>query len=103
MCVCGITVRDDSSGALLILLAKDITPDMQGSAIGRMEAGGHFDEAKPLWHDARGLLVHLFLHELTHTLLARGTSEGECDEWAFAHLPRRHAPAAVRSVRGCAK
>ncbi|MGC1818121.1 MAG: hypothetical protein WA900_10760 [Casimicrobiaceae bacterium] len=90
----GKTVVNNETGASLILLAAEITPEMQSQVIFGMEARGHFDEAQPLRGDARAFIVHLLLHEMAHARFPDAT-EIECDDWAFAELPRHHPPASA--------
>ena len=72
------------SGNWLIVLAAEITPRMPKSIRSGLQMRG-FDITPII--DDRAFLVHLFLHELAHTLHPVAT-EDECDEWAFGHLQK---------------
>jgi hypothetical protein len=68
----------------LILLAAEITPQMQKSIRGRLQTCGY--DISPIAGE-RPFLTHLLLHEVAHTLHP-DASEDECDEWAFAQLSK---------------
>ena len=78
----GKTVRNNMSGAALILLPEEITPSMQSSVLSAMELHG-YDVAQ--LREPSVFLVHLFLHELAHAQFP-DASEQECDDWAFSQL-----------------
>ena len=68
----------------LIVLASELTQDMQKSIRGGLQLRGY--DISPI-ADERSFLTHLFLHEVAHTLRP-GASEDQCDEWAFAELAK---------------
>lgn len=79
-------VQNLQTQAFLIVLAAEITDSMQGSILGAMELRGFVDEVEAL-RDSTRFLQHLILHELAHPLHP-GSTESECDAWAFRELER---------------
>ena len=80
----GKTVRNLSTLKARILLAEEITPQMQSNVCVVLDSRGFGDRTEELEDSAR-FLLHLFLHELGH---ARddSASEQDCDTWAFLRL-----------------
>ena len=72
-------------GVLAVVLADEITTDMQQGIIPAMQVRGFVEEVTRL-DQPDAFLEHLVLHEAAHLLLPPGTTETECDEWAFARL-----------------
>ena len=67
-----------------ILLAQEITPEMQNSVISLMELRGYGTEIEAL-KSPSNFLLHLLLHEIAHAKDSNW-SEKECDYWAFEQL-----------------
>jgi hypothetical protein len=78
----GKTVRNNITGAALILLPEEITSSMQNSVLGALESYGYDVEQL---REPSVFLLHLFLHELAHAQFPEA-SEQECDDWAFSQL-----------------
>ncbi len=80
----GKCLRNRETGNYKILLAEEITGEMQNSVISAMEVWGYDSEIEVLYND-RKFLLHLLLHEVAHAKNDQW-SENECDSWAFAEL-----------------
>ena len=80
----GKCLRNKENGKYRILLAADITPEMQSSVLAAMEYRGFGSEMSLLAAPDK-FLEHLLLHEIAH---AKNNSweESECDRWALAQL-----------------
>ncbi|MEW5974567.1 MAG: hypothetical protein AB1898_02055 [Acidobacteriota bacterium] len=85
----GKCLRNKDSGKYRILLAAEITPEMQSSVLSAMEYRGFASEL-PLLAAPDKFLEHLLLHEIAH---AKNNTwdESECDRWAFARLKANYA------------
>jgi len=82
----GKCLRNRESGKYIILLAEEITGDMQSSVISAMEFRGYGPEVEALENPFL-FLVHLLLHEVAHAKNDKW-SEKECDAWAFEELEK---------------
>ena len=82
----GKCLRNCETGKYKILLAEEITPEMQNSIIGAMSLRDYSLKIEIL-ENPKAFLIHLLLHELAH---ARNEewSENECDRWAFEELEK---------------
>ena len=80
----GKCLRNKESGKYRILLAAEITSEMQSSVLAAMEYRS-FDSEVWLLAAPDKFLEHLLLHEIAH---AQNNSwkESECDRWAFTQL-----------------
>jgi len=77
-----------SDGVPFIVLHRCITEDVRASVISGMNLRGFAEEAEQL-KEPSAFLEHLILHEAAHLLLPTGTSEDDCDRWAFERLTGR--------------
>ncbi|MCU7927390.1 MAG: hypothetical protein KZQ97_13225 [Candidatus Thiodiazotropha sp. (ex Dulcina madagascariensis)] len=82
----GKCLRNSETGEYLILLAQEITADMQNSVIGALELRG-FSSNTEVLHKPLAFLMHLLLHEVAHAIDYKW-SEEECDSWAFKELEK---------------
>lgn len=82
----GKCLRNRETGKYKILLAEEITADMQNSAISAMKFHGYGSEVEVL-ENPFSFLVHLLLHEVAHARNDKW-SEKECDSWAFVELEK---------------
>jgi hypothetical protein len=80
----GRILQNRETDAFLILLAEEITEDMQASVRDSIELRGLLGQVKVI-EEPLAFLDHLMLHELAHALYPKA-SETECDRWAFVQL-----------------
>ena len=80
----GKCLRNRKSGKYKILLAAEITPEMQSSVLAAMEYRG-FENEVAFLKAADKFLEHLLLHEIAHAK-NDNWNEHECDSWAFNEL-----------------
>ena len=80
----GRILQNKETRAFLILLAQEITDDMQASVRSSIELRGMVAQLK-LIEEPLEFLDHLMLHELADALYPKA-SESECDRWAFVQL-----------------
>lgn len=80
----GTCLRQTETGRFKILLAENITPEMQASVIDEIISHGFSDEAE-LLDDPYIFIVFVFLHEIAH---AKNLTwlDIEIDLWAFEQL-----------------
>jgi hypothetical protein len=84
--LCGKTVQDKTSGRHLVLLAEEITSEMQASVIAGMEFLGKLAPSDiEMLRDPNTFARHLLLHEVAHAT-GHSRTEEECDRWAFQQL-----------------
>ncbi len=82
----GKCLKNRETGKYKILLAKEITPEMQSSVICAMECRSYCEEINALKNPSV-FLTHLLLHEIAHAR-NENWSEQECDSWAFKELEK---------------
>ncbi len=82
----GKCLRNRDTGEYIILLASEITKDMQNSVISAMKIRGYGSEVEVL-ENSFSFLAHLLLHEVAHARNDKW-SEKECDIWAFEELDK---------------
>lgn len=88
---CGAVFRSRETGRYLILLADNITTDMQSSVRAAMQMRGTLTNRQLEFLSEPGNFVrHLVLHEVAHALDDK-RSEEECDRWAFTQLRPKNA------------
>lgn len=80
----GKCLRNKGNGKYRILLAAEITPEMQSSVLAAMEYRGFGSEVSLLAAPNK-FLEHLLLHEIAHAK-NNNWEESECDRWAFTQL-----------------
>lgn len=80
----GKCLRNRNSGKYRILLAAEITPEMQNSVRAAMEYRGFGNEVSLLSAPDK-FVEHLLLHEIAHAK-NNNWDETECDSWAFEQL-----------------
>ena len=80
----GKCLRNRNTGQYRILLAAEITPEMQSSVLAAMEYRGFGNEVSLLSAPEK-FVEHLLLHEIAHAK-NNNWDETECDSWAFEQL-----------------
>lgn len=94
----GKCLRNSESGKYRILLAAEITPEMQNSVLGAMEYRGFGYEVSSL-RAADKFLEHLLLHEIAHAK-NNNWEERECDSWAFNELKSIRSAGSIKDASG---
>ncbi|MGR3178526.1 MAG: hypothetical protein ACUZ8E_10760 [Candidatus Anammoxibacter sp.] len=82
----GKCLKNSETGKYKILLAAEITAEMQNSVIGAMSLRGYGEEIN-LLNEPSLFITHLLLHEIAHAINEKW-SESECDSWAFKELEK---------------
>lgn len=84
----GMAVRahtDGDGGVDIIVLAEAITQQNRNDRSFAMTLKGFAGQVHRV-EDAEAFLEHLVLHEAAHLVLPEGSSESECNRWAFRRL-----------------
>lgn len=83
-CRVGKCLRNGNTGKYRILIAAEITPEMQNSVLAAMEYRGFGNEVSLLSAPDK-FVEHLLLHEIAHAK-NNNWDQSECDSWAFRQL-----------------